>query len=332
MAKKYSRAKRQENRKPAKNNKQKIIYTEKSPDEIKEYVTPTEKYTSGKENVILDQKLFLGVTAVFAAVIIGLIISQIVLFGQTKKYTQMYEQQLSVNHQLEALIEALGTDVSTAGDELPVVSGVEQGASNKGQNRGTWAEIPPAVREKMQGVSMEEDSPVSYDDLAYLTVPYYDFDGKISSGHVIVAKDVADEVLDIFEELFNQTYPIESMEIIEEFDDKQTTLLDTTEAAARGNNNTFGFYYKKNAKKFTANSYGKAVEVNPRINPRVDADGSTMPKNALKYTDRSISLDGTEHWAFIGEGYDIVKVFEKYGWTWGGADGGTDYGHFEKTQ
>ena len=106
--------------------------------------------------------------------------------------------------------------------------------------------------------------------------------------------------------------------------------MNTTEAAARGSNDTFGLYYRKIGGKFCANSYGRAVEINSKLNPRVDEDGSTMPKNAVKFTDRSIDIDGTEYWAFIRDDCDIVNVFESHGWTWGGANGGTDYGHFEK--
>lgn len=40
---------------------------------------------------------------------------------------------------------------------------------------GKYERIPKEIMQLMNGKSMPENSIVSYDDLSYLSVPYYDF-------------------------------------------------------------------------------------------------------------------------------------------------------------
>ena len=47
----------------------------------------------------------------------------------------------------------------------------------------------------MEGISMQHFSGVDYSDLSYLTIPYFDFNGSVQQGHMIVNKKLADEVL-----------------------------------------------------------------------------------------------------------------------------------------
>jgi len=202
--------------------------------------------------------------------------------------------------------------------------------------RGYSENIPEDVQKIMAGVSMPANAKVKYDDLAYLTIYYIDFNDNHATGNIIVAKALAEEVLDIFEELYKIKYPIESVRIIDEFKDKQTKELDTLDNASMGHNNTSSFCYRQvvNGKSMSQHSYGRAIDLNPKINPYVvKRNLSVSPANAKKYIDRSgKGLTGIENRAMLHTNDDVYKIFTSRGWTWGGNAWNTiyDYQHFEK--
>lgn len=249
------------------------------------------------------------------AVVLVSFVSQCSLWKKYNAIDKAYTAQVDINQQLMQILENSG-----AADEAA------QNSQSRG--RGTWEEVPEEIAQKIEGSSVMDDSPITASDLAYLTLPYCDFDGQVSTGHMLCSKAIADEVLDIFEELFFNTYPIHSIEIAEDFADKQTAVLTTLEAASKGSNNTTCLMYKKNGDELDKSAYGMAIDINPLLNP--DTTGTdTMPRNAIRYKDReNAELTYTENWAFIKPDADIIKTFEKYGWKWCGEDG--NYGRFEK--
>lgn len=213
----------------------------------------------------------------------------------------------------------------------------------KSEGLGTKEDIPDSVKEKMDGISMNGNSGVSYDDLSYLTIPYYDFEGNVKSGHLVVNKDLADEVLLIFQELYNIQYPIEGMEPVEEFKDRmsEAKVDEDDESVSYGVkldrtsmyfNNTSSFNDRDTSDGGTSyHSTGCAIDLNPKINPWVSGD-SYSPSNAKDYTDRSMSgWSDIEKKAVINEDSEVYKIFTKYGWTWGGSwESAQDYQHFQK--
>lgn len=252
--------------------------------------------------------LFFICAGIFALALAFLIYNNISLRAELNKCYEDYNNQVEINEQLRAMIE---------GDS-------ENTDKESTQSRGTKEELPQSIVEKIQGVTLLENSPVSTDDLVYLTIPYYNFDGETSIGHMIVNKDIADEVLDIFSELYNKLYPIQSIEIAENFDDMQDTLLNSTELASMGNNNTCALYYKKDGDEFSPHAYGMAIDINPKINPAVDENGAAIHRNAGKYLNGS-ELTDTEKWARIEKDSDVYNIFTKYGWIWDGDNGGAPF-------
>lgn len=78
----------------------------------------------------------------------------------------------------------------------------------------TSSAIEDAVWERIRGVSYPEDCPLSLDDLRYLRLLHWDFDGNIRVGEMIVNREIEEAVLEIFEELFESGYPIEKIRLI----------------------------------------------------------------------------------------------------------------------
>ena len=191
------------------------------------------------------------------------------------------------------------------------------------ESLGTKEAIPEEVKEEMGEVSG-----ISYNDLSYLTIPFYDLNGTVQKGHMIVHTKLADEVLLIFQELYNIKYPIESMNITDNFEESIS------------GNNTSAFYNEDTLRKSkveesqSLHTTGQAIDINPQINPIINSDDSYLPDNAEKY---ATERDEQEEWsdvekdACIKQDSRITRIFEKYGWTWkGDASEGRDTSHFEK--
>lgn len=193
--------------------------------------------------------------------------------------------------------------------------------------RGTAEPIPESVRASMQGKSMKTNSNITYDDLRYLTIPHYDFNYNVVTGHLVVADDVAEEILDIFAELFDAKYPIERMELIDKYNADDFTSIEY--------NNTSAFNYRvvsTGSGKLSNHAYGRAIDINPQQNPYVYRNGTGAHENAREFWQRDVSKWSREidRAAYIGNETAVCRIFKKYGWKWGGDWSEKDYQHFEK--
>lgn len=185
----------------------------------------------------------------------------------------------------------------------------------------TKKEIDNDLYKRMIGKSIPVDSinEVKIENLSYLTLPHFGFDGKIHIGEMVVATEVADDIMDIFKELFSIEYRIEKMKLIDEYDgDDNKSMAD---------NNSSGFNYRKIP--FTDNlsnhARGIAIDINPLYNPYI-VDGRVLPENGKEYVDRS-----KEDLRYIKKGDIIYNIFKNHGWSWGGEwIDSKDYQHFEK--
>lgn len=194
--------------------------------------------------------------------------------------------------------------------------------------RGTAEPIPQDIRSSMAGKSMPSHSTVSYEQLSYLTIPHYDFNYNVVEGHLIVNAALAEEVLDIFAELYDIKYPIERMELIDKYNADDFTSIEY--------NNTSAFNYRVSTSgsgNLSNHALGRAIDINPQQNPYVSSNGTGAHSNAQEYWARDISKWSSDiaRAAYIGTDTEIYKIFTKYGWKWGGNwSSYRDYQHFEK--
>lgn len=184
----------------------------------------------------------------------------------------------------------------------------------------TQSEIPEAIRARMMGKSMKENDAISFDDLSYLTITYLDYNGDTRQGEMVVHKKLADEVLDIFRDIYNAKFPIEKMNLVDDYNaDDHTSMV---------NNNSSAFCYRTIAgtNKVSNHGMGMAIDINPFYNPHVlKKSGTVNPPEASKYADRSLNAKG-----MIKKNDAVYKAFTSRGWTWGGNWNNPDYQHFEK--
>ena len=184
---------------------------------------------------------------------------------------------------------------------------------------------------RINGKSYRDNDDIALEDLRYLTIPYYNFEQQVMLGEMIVNVDIQEDVLNIFKELFNNKYEINSMKLIDDY-----WILGTDGNKADNNsieeNNTSCFCYRQvtGGESISNHGYGRAIDINPQQNPYVE-NGKNSHRNADEYVNNR----------YVGEPHVIVasdedicySIFTKYGFTWGGNwTNPIDYQHFEKTE
>ena len=190
--------------------------------------------------------------------------------------------------------------------------------------RGTSEEIPEEVRQRMNGKSMRQNNDISYKDLRYLKIPHYNFSGTVETGEMVVNKAVAEDVLDIFAELYDIKYPIERMELVDNYSADDYKSIDY--------NNTSAFNYRPSTDgsgRLSQHALGRAIDINPYVNSNQVGSHS----NAKEYWSRDWKnwSDETAQKAYIGPDAEIYKIFINHGWEWGGSwSSYRDYQHFQK--
>ena len=183
------------------------------------------------------------------------------------------------------------------------------------------------VKERITGISYPESGcMVPYEDLSYVGLLYFDFDGEEQTGELICNQAVAQDMVEIFYELYQNDYRIERVRLVDEYNGDDT--------ASMADNNTSCFNYRvvDGTTNLSKHAYGLAIDVNPYYNPYVvynkNGDGSTYisPPGSEMYADRSQSFAYK-----IDENDLCYRLFTEHGFTWGGNWNSTkDYQHFQK--
>lgn len=187
-----------------------------------------------------------------------------------------------------------------------------------------YIEIDDEIKTRITGMSYPADDThagISYDDLRYIRLLHYDFDGNIKTGELIVNEAVADEVMQIFLELYQAKYPLTSVILVDDYGEPGDDNL----SMAANNTSAFNYRHITGSSKLSRHSYGAAIDINPMMNPYIDGD-RIAPPNGEVYADRSMDLEG-----MIDHDDLCYKLFIENGWSWGGDwRGDKDYQHFSK--
>jgi D-alanyl-D-alanine carboxypeptidase len=185
--------------------------------------------------------------------------------------------------------------------------------------------IPDDVWQRMQGVSWHKTLPCpARTDLRVVMIPFVDFSGARKSGPLIVDAALADEVLKIFTEIAVEgSYRIERLELIDAYGGNDFKSIEANNTSAFNCRRTTG------GKTMSAHARGRAIDINPLINPYVDKTG-TSHKKSLGFVTLKQRAKSNAKGMILADGI-VVKTFRKYGWTWGGDwKSIKDYQHFSK--
>ncbi len=183
--------------------------------------------------------------------------------------------------------------------------------------------ISDEIFKRIEGKSYKSDCNIPLEDLKYLKLSYYGFDAETHVGEMIVNARIADDALHVFQELYEANYPIEKMELIDEFD------ADDIASMEANNTSAFNFRYIDGTTKYSNHAMGFAIDINPLYNPYVrnkNGEEDVLPVTAKGYADRS-----TDCSYYIKKDDICYQIFTKYGFSWGGEwNNSKDYQHFEK--
>lgn len=171
------------------------------------------------------------------------------------------------------------------------------------------------------GASWHPGCPVEPAQLRRIHLEYKGFDGQTHRGELVVNIDRVPQVIEIFARLYRLDYPIERMQTVDHYPGADDEL-------SMEDNNTSAFNCRviPGTDRWAQHAYGRAIDLNPRLNPCLYSGGTFEPHNATTFLDRRRTDAGMLH-----PGDPAVRTFTDQGWRWGG-DWTTpvDYQHFER--
>lgn len=168
---------------------------------------------------------------------------------------------------------------------------------------------------------------ISYDDLRYLKVLYYDFDGNVQEGELICNVSIAEDLKEIFYELYRNQYPIQSIRLIDDYNGDDTASMEA--------NNTSCFNYRvvDGTTSLSKHALGCAIDINPFYNPYVVFDKTGNGQDYISPKGSEIYADRSKDFTYKIDKQDLCyRLFKEHGFTWGGSwNSCKDYQHFQKT-
>ena len=227
------------------------------------------------------------------------------------KYQEFINEQINVHDQLEEICQ---------GDDLAAYRWDAKSTDSKQLEHLFKVEkLTDNTLKRMMGKSYPEDCEVAIGDLRYLIIPHYDGKGAIKIGEIVCNKKVSDKFLYLFKELYKRKYPIERMELIDNYDGDDNRSMSA--------NNTSSFNYRKikGSDKLSQHAFGMAIDINPLYNPCVRGE-HISPEAGMAYADR------TKQEKYMLRRDDIVYriLHDKFGFTWGADfEKCIDYQHYE---
>ncbi|NLZ82881.1 MAG: hypothetical protein GX915_04360, partial [Clostridiales bacterium] len=112
--------------------------------------------------------------------------------------------------------------------------------------------IDDNIKARINGKSYGENCDVPYEDLSYIRVLHKNFKGNTQIGEMIVSRSIADDIVAIFEELYEGDYPIEGMVLVDEYDANDDLSMEANNSSA------FNFRFIDGTNKRSSHSDGLA--------------------------------------------------------------------------
>ena len=141
---------------------------------------------------------------------------------------------------------------------------------------------------RMKGKTYKDNCTVPLSELRHVKVLYKNKEQQTLKGEIVCNKHIADDVAEIFYELYKANYPIEKIRLMDDYNaDDETAMRDN-------NTSSFNFRFISHSTKVSKHGLGLAVDLNTLYNPfvlTVDGKLHVEPATALKYVDRSKNFD-----------------------------------------
>ncbi|HJI60084.1 MAG TPA: M15 family metallopeptidase [Succinivibrionaceae bacterium] len=161
---------------------------------------------------------------------------------------------------------------------------------------------------RMKGKTYKDNCTVPLSELRHVKVLYKNKAKQTLKGEIVCNKHIADDVAEIFYELYKANYPIERIRLMDDYNaDDETAMRDN-------NTSSFNFRFISHSTKVSKHGLGLAVDLNTLYNPfvlTVDGKLHVEPATALTYVDRSKNFDYK-----IDENDLAYKLFIQHGFEW----------------
>ena len=177
--------------------------------------------------------------------------------------------------------------------------------------------ISPLEGDPLNRSTYRDGCPVEAENLSYLQMSFWGFDGVTHTGEMIVHRDYDEQVVQVFKSLFDVRFPIEEMRLATPADLEAEPTGDT--------NNTSAYVCRSvtGGSRWSDHALGTALDINPFHNPYQRGE-LVLPELAEAYMDRSTLQPG-----MISDDDVVVSAFAEIGWSWGGRWSTLkDYQHF----
>lgn len=174
----------------------------------------------------------------------------------------------------------------------------------------------------------EEDLQVSPSDLRYVGVLYNDFNGLTQAGELICNEYIAEDLVEIFSELYLSDYRFEKIVLVDNYggDDKASMCADNTSC--------FNYRVVEGQTSLSKHAYGLAIDINPFYNPYLVFGGNEDGSDYISPPGSEVYVDRSQNFAYkIDESDLCYKLFTEHGFIWGGNwNSCKDYQHFQKVK
>jgi hypothetical protein len=183
----------------------------------------------------------------------------------------------------------------------------------------------PLERSLVKGESWRPGCPVPLSDLRLLTVSYWDFEGRVREGGVVVHGDAAPGLAKVFRRLYQLKFPIRHMQLDDMYGPRRARPADEDVTGSFRCRRAVPSPCGSGSGNWSNHAYGLAIDINPIENPYIGC-GRVHDPRMRRYVDRSRLRRGMVTPA-------VVRAFRSIGWGWGGDWSGDtkDYMHFSAT-
>jgi hypothetical protein len=189
----------------------------------------------------------------------------------------------------------------------------------------TFRPLVPAERAQLTGEFWHTGCPVALSGLRLLQVSYWDFDGSVQTGQLVVNRRAAAPLARVFRQLYRLHFPIRHLRFADAYGPKRERPGDRDVSGSFECRRAVPSPCGSGTGNWSMHAYGLAVDLNPIENPYTGC-GRTREPASVPYLNRSRIRAGMVTPA-------VVRAFRSVGWGWGGSWSGStkDYMHFSST-
>jgi peptidoglycan L-alanyl-D-glutamate endopeptidase CwlK len=159
--------------------------------------------------------------------------------------------------------------------------------------------------------------PEVLETLCLIDIRYRGFDGLLHLGQLVVHRELALEIREIFTRMEGWGFPVgRAIPLVRYgWSDEGSMAADNTSA--------FNYRLIAGTDRLSRHAEGRALDINPLRNPAVYPDGRISPSGAVYRPGDPGTFTGND---------PVVLAFREQGWHWGGDFTHLlDYHHFEKS-